>query len=140
MDTPEVIPSRKAQIMEPAGRDLEKQFTVAMFGILERAKRLKPPLTFPAFLTMLNAHEGKGTADILLATKEPSDGFTKLFLHGVENGFGTQSLQLAMEYLVLQNPWHKLFSADQLAIARDRLIKVGCELPPEAPQLRSKRR
>lgn len=40
-------------------------------------------------------------------------------------------MKLSVEYLVLQRPWRDLFDEDQLAIARDRLRKVECELPPD---------
>lgn len=84
--------------------DLIAQFNFAMFRILERAAALTPPLTFPGFRTMLVEQGGKRTADILLGRPRVSDGFTKLVLHSLETG-QKDALQLAVEYLVLQNPW-----------------------------------
>ena len=99
---------------------LAKEFDKAMFGILESAKGLDPPLSFPGFLSMLSEHGGKETADRLLATKIPSDGFTKLYLHG-----RGESLKLAVEYLVLQYPWRQLFTEDQLGGRTKAIVRGG---------------
>lgn len=73
---------------------------------------------------MVNERGGKDTADALLATDQPSEGFTELFLRG-------RRLDLSVEYVVLKNPWRELFSPEQLAVARDRLIKHEFAPPPE---------
>jgi hypothetical protein len=104
---------------------LEKQFHAELMASYEAALRLKPPYKSPVFLRMLNEHGGRETANRLLATREPSDGFTQLFLRGKEN------LKLSVEYTVLRNPWRDLFDDNQLAEARRRLRDVGCEPPPE---------
>lgn len=113
-------------------RKLLAGFEQTLRDVSEAAKRLKPPYHPTAFRQMLAEHGGKGTADRLLAATNPSSGFTELFLRGREN------LKLSVEYVVLQSPWCTLFTADQLAIARRRLLDVGCELPvddtiPEQP-------
>lgn len=100
-------------------------FEQALRDVSEAAKRLKPPYHPTAFRQMLAEHGGKGTADRLLAGSNPSSGFTELFLRGKEN------LRLSVEYVVLQSPWRTLFTPDQLAKARRRLLDVGCELPAE---------
>jgi hypothetical protein len=100
-------------------------FNTAMLNIYEAAKQLKPPYSAPRFLRMVHEHGGKETADRLLATGDPSEGFTKLFLRGKDN------LRISVEYVVLQNPWRALFEPDQLAVARKRLLDHGCQLPPE---------
>ncbi len=102
------------------------EFDQAMRDVSEAAKRLKPPYNPTAFRQMVAEHGGKETADRLLASKNPSSGFTELFFRGKEN------LKLSVEYLVLTPPWNTLFTADQLAVARQRLLDVGCGLPPEA--------
>jgi hypothetical protein len=102
---------------------LEELFTEAMLGIYEAAKKLKRPYHAPRFLRMVHEHGGKETADRLLGTSEPSDGFTELFLRGKE------CLKISVEYVVLQNPWRELFTDEQLTIARKRLIAVECDLP-----------
>ncbi len=104
---------------------LDAQFDDAMLGIHSAAGKLKPPHRAHGFLSMVRQYGGKETADRLLAKSEPSDGFTELFLRGREN------LTISMEYLVLTAPWRQLFTEDQLAIARQRLLDVECPLPPD---------
>lgn len=106
-------------------RKLVRQFDAAMHSIYDAARRLKPPYTPSTFRRMLAEHGGLGTADILLATDTPSDGFTELYLRGKEN------LILAVEYLVLMHPWRQLFTPEQLAKARRRLADVEVSPPPE---------
>ena len=100
-------------------------FHAAMLDIYEAAKRLKPPYNAPRFLRMVHEHGGKDTADRLLATGDPSEGFTQLFLRGPQN------LCISVEYVVLQNPWRALFEPEQLAVARKRLLDHKCQPPPE---------
>ena len=104
---------------------LEAKFDDAMLDINRAAGELTPPYRAHGFLSMVRQHGGKETADRLLAKTEPSEGFTELFLRGREN------LTISVEYLVLRNPWRQIFTADQLAIARQRLHDVECPLPPE---------
>lgn len=106
-------------------RDLLARFDRAMLDIYDAAKRLKPPYNPSDFRRMVTDLGGKETADRLLASRNPSSGFTELFLRGKEN------LKLSVEYLVLQDPWRSLFSPEQLEVARHRLREVDCELPPE---------
>ncbi|KVE90682.1 hypothetical protein WJ01_01180 [Burkholderia vietnamiensis] len=102
-----------------------EQFDQAMRGIYDAARQLKPPYHATYFLRMVNEHGGKEAANRLLATANPSEGFTQLFLRGREN------LRLSVEYLVLQQPWCDLFTEEQLAVARKRLISVECPLPAD---------
>lgn len=112
--------------MNATESQLEEQFHEAMLEIYEAAKRLKPPYRAPRFLRMVHQHGGRETANRLLATGEPSEGFTQLLLRGKEN------LKISVEYLVLRNPWREvLFSEDQRAKARKRLRDYECEPPPE---------
>jgi hypothetical protein len=104
---------------------VEKGFHEAMIGIYESAKRLRPPYPATRFIRMVHEHGGKETADRLLATSNPSEGFTELFLRGRDH------LKISVEYVVLQNPWRELFTEEQLEIARKRLRDHGCDLPPE---------
>src|SRR5690606_29592593 len=103
---------------------LEEEFHAAMPNIYERAAQLKPPYRATRFRQMVQGSGGKAAADQLLASANPSAGFTELFLRGREH------LKLSVEYLVLQDPWRSLFSEEQLAVAHKRLIDVGV-LPPE---------
>jgi hypothetical protein len=103
---------------------LEQQFHQEMLEIYESARRLKPPYYATRFLRMVNEHGGKIAADMLLATGQPSEGFTELFLRG-------RRLDLSVEYLVLKRPWRVLFTPDQLAVARKRLRTYEFDPPPE---------
>ncbi|MEZ7524408.1 hypothetical protein [Burkholderia vietnamiensis] len=102
-----------------------EEFHYAMCGIYDAARKLKPPYHATYFLRMVNEYGGKATADRLLATNKPSEGFTELFLRGREN------LRLSVEYLVLQKPWRDLFTTEQLAVARKRLMEVQCPVPAD---------
>ncbi len=106
-------------------KSLVEQFEDAMLDIHRSAGELKPPYRAHGFLSLVRQYGGKDTADRLLATTNPSEGFTELFLRGPEN------LRLSVEYLVLCNPWRTLFDEDQLAVARRRLQDVHCPLPRE---------
>ena len=100
---------------------LEDQFHAAMLHIYESAARLSPPYRATRFLQMVQGNGGKAAADQLLASPNPSAGFTELFLRGREQ------LKLSVEYLVLQEPWRALFTEEQLAVAAKRLQGVGVE-------------
>jgi hypothetical protein len=103
-----------------------EEFHAAMLHIYEQAARLRPPYHANRFKQMVLALGGKGAADQLIASPTTSSGFTELFLRGREN------LRLSVEYLVLQPRWRELFTEEQLAIARARLVEVGCPLPDGA--------
>jgi hypothetical protein len=105
--------------------DTIAEFHAAMLGPYDAAAKLSPPYNAHAYRRMVNEHRGKETADKLLATTEPSSGFSELFLRGRDK------LSLSVEYLVLQHAWRGLFTDAQLAVARRRLEDVGCQLPPE---------
>lgn len=100
-------------------------FHQAMLGIYDAARRLKAPYTPVDFRRMVVEMGGKGAADKLLASSNPSEGYGTLPLRGKD------ALKLSVEYVVLQNPWRALFEPEQLAVARQRLIDVKCDLPPE---------
>lgn len=110
--------------MPQANSQLEQQFHQAMLDIYEAARRLKPPYHATRFHRMVNERGGKDTADALLATNQPSEGFTELFLRG-------RRLDLSVEYLVLKHPWRELFEPAHLAVARDRLKKHEFAPPPD---------
>lgn len=103
---------------------IEEQFHAAMLNIYESAARLKPPYRATRFRQMVQENGGKRAADQLLASADPSTGFTELFLRGREN------LKLSVEYLVLQRRWRELFTEEQLSEARKRLKSVGV-VPPD---------
>lgn len=110
--------------MTKPANELEQQFHQQMLGIYEAAKRLKPPYHATRFHQMVVERGGKDAADALLATANTSEGFTELYLRG-------KRLDLSVEYLVLQDPWRQLFSAEQLAVARRRLLDHNFSPPSE---------
>ncbi|NUS38911.1 MAG: hypothetical protein HOQ02_07800 [Lysobacter sp.] len=105
---------------------LEERFHAAMLHLYYTcAARLKPPYFAARFLALVHECGGKQAADQLLAGAAPSAGFIELALRGAEH------LPLSVEYLVLQSPWCALFSTEQRAIARERLLQAGCTPPEE---------
>jgi hypothetical protein len=66
---------------------------------------------------MLNELGGVTTADTLVGSSQPPDGFTKLWEIG--------RLDLSVEALVLHPSWRALFSDDERGAARRRLMDYG---------------
>lgn len=97
---------------------LAKSFEVAMFDIYRRASSeigYRPTL----FLEMLTRDGGLPAAKKLIGNS-PSEGYTRLW---EEN-----RLDLSVEAVVVDNPkWHSLFTEDEIARARARLLKYGYE-------------
>ena len=105
---------------------LEDAFHAAMLQLYYAcAARMKPPYFASRFLELVLEHGGKDAADQLLAATTPSPVFAELCLRGPEH------LRYSVEHLVLRMPWRQLFSHDQLAIARERLVRAGATLPRE---------
>lgn len=96
---------------------LEKQFETAVYGIIRKAENLTPPVKFTRLKKMVETYGGKNAADRIIASSKIGDGFTNLFMSGKEN------LNLSIEYLILQEPWKQLFTAEQLQIAEKRLAE-----------------
>lgn len=95
---------------------LEDQFHKAMLRIYDQAKReCHYPATY--FLQMVIDRGGLNAARSLLATIEPSSGFTALWECG--------RLDLTVEALVLQTDFRSLFTDEELNTARNRLIELG---------------
>ncbi len=96
---------------------LLEQFDAVMFDIYRRAKE-DAGYNASLFLQMLTAKKGLATAKQLINAQKPSDGYTHLFERG--------RLDLAVEAMVTENhKWHGLFTSDELARARKRLIEYG---------------
>lgn len=66
-------------------RDLEAQFHDKMLEIYEAGLKLSPPYPATGFLLMVKRRGGKDAADQLLATGDPSSGFTALYERGKES-------------------------------------------------------
>jgi hypothetical protein len=96
--------------------DLEPQFHSAMLDIHRRARN-ECKYNATRFLAMVNELGGLKTAQRLLATREPSDGYRTLWEHG--------RLDLTVERLVLRKQFRDLFTEEELRVASDRLREYG---------------
>lgn len=110
----------------PANPPLETAFHAAMLQLYYGcAARLKPPYFAARFLELVLEHGGKHAADRLLASPALAPVFAELCLRGPEH------LSYSVEHLVLRAPWRALFSREQLATARERLMRAGGALPDD---------
>jgi len=101
-------------------RPLEDAFHTAMLHLYYAcASRLKPPYFASRLLELVLEHGGKDAAERLLASPTLAPVFAELCLRGPEH------LTYSVEHLVLQAPWRALFSSEQLATARERLVRAG---------------
>jgi len=96
---------------------LVTQFDEAMLSIYQRALG-EANYKATRFLQMLHEHRGLETARILLHAAAVSEGYTALWDRG--------RLDLTVEAVIHDNPkWHQLFTNEELAICRSRLIAYG---------------
>jgi hypothetical protein len=95
---------------------LEIDFHKEMLDIYRNAKE-ECGYNATRFLQMVSNDGGLKTAQKLLATSEPSDGFTVLW----ENG----RLDLTVENLVLNPIYQELFSSEEISKAKTRLEEYG---------------
>ena len=94
-----------------------------MIQIYESAKS-ELSYTATRFLQMVMENGGVETARRLLLSSSISDGFTTLW--------EKKRLDLSVEALVIKSEYVSLFTADELAIARDRLQQFGYSPPTPA--------
>lgn len=97
--------------------DLEVEFHRRMVEIYQRALH---EAAYPAtrFLQMISTpNSGLAAAKTLLGKSEVSDGFTHLW--------EKERLDLTVEHLVLEPQFDSLFSDEERALARKRLLDVG---------------
>ena len=93
-------------------QDLAKRFDVPMFEIYRRAKE-EAGYNATIFLRMVTERGGLSTAQYLVRSPRPSDGYTHLYERG--------RLDLTVEALIVENDaWHPLFTEDELVKARKR--------------------
>jgi hypothetical protein len=95
---------------------LEIDFHKDMLGIYRTAKE-ECGYNAVRFLQMVSNEGGLQTARKLLATAEPSEGFTELWIN--------HRLDLTMENLVLKLKYRSLFTDQEIEIARERLTSYG---------------
>ena len=105
---------------------LEKAFHRDMLQIYQRAKE-ECGYNATRFLQLVANDGGLKTAQKLLATATPSDGFVELW----EN----RRLDLSMENLVLNPKYRSLFSQQEIETAKERLNAYGFT-PPRRVRLR----
>jgi hypothetical protein len=102
-----------------AGSEREErlsEFTKAMLDIYRNAKK-QASYDAKVFLGMVLDRGGYETAQYLIHTDKPSDGYTALYERG--------RLDLTVEALVVRPEWSDLFSEDDRERARDRLREYG---------------
>lgn len=95
---------------------LEISFHNDMLTIYRNAKK-ECGYNATRFLQMVAIDGGLKTAKRLLGTKEPSDGFTKLW--------ECHRLDLTVENLVSQAKYKELFTSEEIIIAQERLMAYG---------------
>ncbi|MDQ3660995.1 MAG: hypothetical protein M3454_08075 [Actinomycetota bacterium] len=91
---------------------IERAFDRAMVAVYQRAKQ-EAGYNATRFLQMISEHGGVATARQLLHASGGSDGFTALYQAG--------RLDLSVEYHVLLEEFHELFTEEEREIARRRL-------------------
>jgi hypothetical protein len=104
--------------------ELKLAFDDAMHGIYHRALK-EAGYKASIFLDMLHSDRGVGTARRLLHTSHVSTGYTALWER--------KRLDLTVEAVIRDNPrWHPLFTPEELAICRKRLVEYGFPEPYSA--------
>ncbi len=94
--------------------DLKERFNLAMLNIYKCAKD-EAKYNATRYLQMLSEKGCLETAHILINASTVSDGYTALWERG--------RLDLTVEALIWDNPeYHKLFTEDELRIAKKRLV------------------
>src|SRR4051812_11654626 len=91
---------------------LVEAFHEAMLEIYRAASEIGYHPTM--FLRMVTERGGLAAARQLINDRKPSDGFTRLW--------ELKRLDLSVEAVALQKRWRQLFTVDELAAARQRLL------------------
>lgn len=100
--------------------NLAAQFEDEMYNTYQvAAKQYKYRPTL--FLQMIQQHGGVGAAKILVAKDAPSDGFRRLWDLG--------RLDLTAEALILKPQYASLFTEEERAKARQRLVDLEYKFP-----------
>ena len=100
-----------------AGREARlAQFTQAMVDIYRNAKQ-KAGYDAKIFIGMVADRGALATAEYLIRSDKPSDGYTALYERG--------RLDLTVEALVVSGDWDDLFPEEDRTRARDRLLAYG---------------
>jgi len=94
---------------------LERKFHDEMLNIYDTAKT-ECNYIATRFYQMVLEHGGLNAAKHLLAGN---------ISEGIKRLWEEKRLDISMEATIIQDPWHKLFSDNELAIARKRLNDLG---------------
>ncbi len=104
-----------------SNEQLVNEFDDAMHGIYHRALS-EAGYKASIFLNMLFAHRGVETARRLIHSPNISAGYTALWER--------KRLDLTLEALIYDNEkWHPLFTPEEIAICRKRLLQYGYVAP-----------
>jgi hypothetical protein len=96
---------------------LIREFDEEMLGIYKRALA-EAHYNATRFLSMLHEHRGLETARLLIHSATVSEGYTALWERN--------HLDLTVEAVIIDHPkWHPLFTDEELAICRERLMAYG---------------
>lgn len=95
---------------------LEIEFHKEMLEIYRKAKE-ECGYNATRFLQMVSNEGGLKTAQKLIGTNQPSDGFTELWEYG--------RLDLTVENLIQNPKYHTLFSLEEIEKAKIRLEDYG---------------
>ncbi|WP_019008024.1 hypothetical protein [Deinococcus aquatilis] len=94
---------------------VESDFQQALLNSAADARKIGyNPTRFNQMVAQLG---GVATARRLLSTGDSTSGFAELYTHG--------RLDLSLEALVLKTPYYTLFTEEEIAVARQRLIDAG---------------
>lgn len=103
--------------------DLENDFHNEMLHLYERWKK-ECNWVAKGFLKMVTNQGGLQAAKRLLESESIQKGLMNLWEQG--------RLDISVEATVLQDPWRKLFSVGERAVAKNRLMELGY-IKPSTP-------
>ena len=102
------------------GKELEYEFEIALIELSKRIRR-ETDYNPTRFIRMISSLGPIATAKALINSKDPSEGYTKLW--------ELKKLNLTVEAFVLENPrWHQLFTESELDRAKQRLLSFKYEI------------
>jgi hypothetical protein len=100
---------------EMTNEQVEKEFTNEMYRLYTDAKALRYNANW--FKIMLDQNGARKTAQMLIASDTVQTGFERLW--------EMERLDLTVENRVLKDPFNRLFTAEELRQAKQRLLDYG---------------
>lgn len=105
-------------------KDLEKSFHEAMVQkcdlIVQKCKAKRSSYRPTMLIQKVHTVGGLQAAKDLLSVSEAQSGFTALFLEGL--------LDYTIETVIIQPKWRPLFSDEEIAEAKKRLVMLGFQV------------